>query len=1014
MIEFALLGALAVRGPSGAVPLGPPKQRQVLVRLVLGRSQVVTTADLVDDLWPNRPPSSATANLRMYVANLRRSFGAAVAGGQSAVDVARVPSGYRLAVSDSAVDIDRFSTGVARAHTALNGGDTAAAIRDYTAALGLWRGRLVEDLPHSPYVASHAQALWDRRLTAMEQLAVAHVDTGQFIRAIEAARELIRLDPLREGPYQILMTSLYARGEVAGALSTFRNASRLLAAELGTDPSVDLRRAHRDMLSQVSQHTLIRNLLETYGIRHGDPTETRADAGSSEAARADTDPVDDGSQGQPDATARPLEPGTPNQLPADTRAFSGRTTELSWIDAAAAADAAQPTAIAISAIFGTGGIGKTALAVHWAHRARDRYPDGQLYVNLRGFDPNSPPVDPIDALRGFLSTLGVAPGQVPSDPDAMAATYRSLLADRRMIVVLDNARDTAQVVALLPGSPGSVTLVTSRNQMHGLVATTGARVLTLDRLPAPDARQVLAAHLGEPRLDREPTSVEDLVAGCGGLPIALTIIAARAAIAPDLALSALASELSAADSRLNALTTTDPSADARNVFELSYQSLTAAAARMFEAIGLNPSPTFEIHAAASAAGRPVTETRAALRELVRSSLLTEYAPDRFSVHDLVRAYAVELGRMRPRECQAGWIRLYEHYLHTARAGDRLVEPTRDERPVDPPGPGVSVRHHTGSRDALAWFADAQDSPLRMIDESADRGDHARVCALAFAVATFLDRSGNWAELARTHQLALSAAIALGRRDWQISAHYSLARAANRTGRSAEAIEHLSTSLELAEEQGDSSSAARVAMELAMFHASLGDNASALTRVRAAYDLFVGCGDDANAGRALNGIGWFHAQLGQYDEALVHCTKAVHVLGWDDRSARAGRRVGQPRFHPASVRQFRRGGAAFPPSARAVRRRRRQAERGADPRPSRRRGSGRRRCGNRTASLDAGGRDLRPARSAAWRFGAREARRDRLRPAAIFVRRGGTRTATPAGHADADGPRRAGSMRSPRR
>ena len=912
MIEFALLGALAVRGPAGLVPLGPPKQRQVLVRLLLGRNQVVTTPDLIDDLWPDRPPSSATANLRMYVANLRRSFSAAVPGARKpGVDVARVPSGYRLAVSDSAVDIDRFGIGVARAHGALSGGDTVAAVRDYTAALGLWRGRFVEDLPHSPYVASHAQALWDTRLTATEQLAVAHIDTGQLIGAIDAARELVRLDPLREGPYQILMTALYARGEIAGALTTFRDASRLLAAELGTDPSADLRRAHRDVLSQVPQHDLIRDLLVTYGVGRGEPITARdrprpdgddkaarnddptdadpTDPDLSETAGADVDPRDDDRHihGQPVATARSNKPGTPNQLPADTRAFSGRTTELSWIDAATAADPAQPTASVISAIFGAGGIGKTALAVHWAHRARDRYPDGQLYVNLRGFDPNSPPMDPADALRGFLSTLGVAPAQVPSDPDAVAATYRSLLADRRMIVVLDNARDTAQILALLPGSAGCVTLVTSRNHMHGLVATAGARALTLDRLPARDSRQVLAAHLGEPRLDREPASVEGLLAGCAGLPIALTIIAARAAIEPDLALAALASELSVADSRLNALATPDPSADARGVFQLSYQSLTPAAARMFEAIGLNPGPTVEIHAAASAAGRPVTEARAALRELVRSSLLTEYAPDRFSVHDLVRAYAVEVGRTRPAERQAGWVRLYEHYLHTARAGDRLIEPTRDERPIDPPGPDVSVRRHTDSRDALAWFADAQDSPLLMIDESAGRDDHARVCALAFAVATFLDRSGNWAELARTHRLALGAAIALGRRDWQISAHYSLARAANRTGRSAEAIEHLSICLRLAEEQGDSSSAARVAMELAMFHASLGDNASALTRVRVAYDLFLSTGDEANAGRALNGIGWFHAQLGQYDEALVACTKAVHVLaGTTDRHGQA--------------------------------------------------------------------------------------------------------------------------------
>ena len=221
---------------------------------------------------------------------------------------------------------------------------------------------------------------------------------------------------------------------------------------------------------------------------------------------------------------------------------------------------------------------------------------------------------------------------------------------------------------------------------------------------------------------------------------------------------------------------------------------------MFEAIGLNSGPSFEIHAAASAAGRPVTEARAALRDWFDQVCLPNTPPTGLRCMTWFgRTPSSSGGCVRPMSGRP--VRLYEHYLHTARAGDHLIEPTRDERPVDPPGPDVSVRQHTDSRDALAWFADAQDSPLLMIDESADRDDHARVCTLAFAVATFLDRSGNWAELARTHRLALDAAIALGRRDWQISAHYSLARAANRTGRSAEAIEHLSTCLRLAEEQG---------------------------------------------------------------------------------------------------------------------------------------------------------------------------------------------------------------------
>jgi NB-ARC domain len=373
----------------------------------------------------------------------------------------------------------------------------------------------------------------------------------------------------------------------------------------------------------------------------------------------------------------------PAQLPPAVPAFIGRDAELASLDALLhpKAAAAGPATVVIAALSGTAGVGKSALAVHWAHRAAAQFPDGQLYVNLRGFDPDGAAMEPSEALRGFLDALGAPATRIPESLSAQAGLYRTLLAGKRILVVLDNAKDAGQVRPLLPGSPGCLAIVTSRNQLTGLVATDSAYAMTLDLLGSGDARELLALRLGSRRVAREPDAVDEIIAGCARLPLALTIAAARAAGSPSFPLAVLATELREATRALDPLNGGDPATDVRAVFSWSYHALTTDAARLFRRLGLHPGPDIALPAAASLAAIPQDRARALLGELTRAHLLAEHAPGRYAFHDLLRAYATELARAHDSQNvrNAAAHRVLDHYLHT---GVLLVFRTAD--PLGPP------------------------------------------------------------------------------------------------------------------------------------------------------------------------------------------------------------------------------------------------------------------------------------------------------------------------------------------
>ena len=569
-----------------SVDIGPPQRRAVLAALTVDAGRPVPTETLIDRVWGEHSPDRVRRALQAHITRIRRLL---EPDGRPAPLVRR-PAGYLLDVDPDAVDLHRFRRLLDRVHEAeLADAERVMLLRE---ALGLWRGT-----PLAGVIGQWAA----RTLQTWQQL---HLDTAVAWGRAELAvdrptavigplTELVGEHPLTESVVAVLMRALHEAGRASDALDLFTATRTRLVDELGIEPGAELQRVQRAVLR------------------------------------------DD--RGQPER--KPAARTVPAQLPRDIRGFSGRGDELARLDALAATPGG--TAMVITTVVGTAGVGKTALALHWAHRNRSRFPDGQFYVNLRGYDPAGQPMDPADAIRGFLDALGVPPDQVPPGRDARAALYRSLLDGRRVLVVLDNARDAEQVRPLLPGTPSALVLVTSRSPLAGLSALDGAVPVALDLLTTGDARDLLTHRLGAARLAAEPQAADDLIARCARLPLALAVVAARAAARPRLTLATLAAELADTASRLDALSVGDPLADVRGVFSWSYAALSPAAGQLFRLLGLHPGPDITAAAAASLAGLTPGQVRPTLTELVRAHLVTEHTPGRYTPHDLLRSYALE-------------------------------------------------------------------------------------------------------------------------------------------------------------------------------------------------------------------------------------------------------------------------------------------------------------------------------------------------------------------------------------
>ncbi|WP_431905773.1 ATP-binding protein [Micromonospora carbonacea] len=592
----------------------------------------------------------------------------------------------------------------------------------------------------------------------------------------------------------------------------------------------------------------------------------RAELGRAAAVGRTTDPT---------APYRPAgEWVVPRQLPTAVRHFVGRSAQLAALTALSA-DPAEPGTVLISAIGGTAGVGKTALALHWAHQVADRYPDGQLYVDLRGFDPDAP-MSPAEALGGFLEGLAVPPARIPAGLAAQAALFRSLLAGRRILLLLDNARDTEQVRPLLPGSPGCLVVVTSRHQLPGLVAAEGAYPLALGLLSPAESRDLLSRRLGAQRVAREPAAVRRILAASSGLPLALAVVAARAALHPEFPLARLADELDDTRGGLDGFCAAEVDTDVRAVLSWSYRRLDPAAATLFRLLGLHPGPDLSAAAAASLVAATEAEARRPLAALTRANLLTEHTPGRYALHDLLRAYAGELTHATDDAAgrRAALGRLLDHYLRTAHAADLLLHRHRD--PIDLPAAraGTVTPELPDKTAAWTWLAAEQRTLLAAIALAARSGFGTHAWQLAWSVNTYLDRLGAWQDQATAQRLALRAAVEVGDRAGQALAHRNRAVACLRLGGYDEARAHLEQALGLHDALGDHVGCARTHLNLGILAERQGRHRQALAHAQRAFDLFVAAGHDSGQANALNNIGWYHSQLGDHRRALDCCRRAL--------------------------------------------------------------------------------------------------------------------------------------------
>jgi tetratricopeptide (TPR) repeat protein len=498
-------------------------------------------------------------------------------------------------------------------------------------------------------------------------------------------------------------------------------------------------------------------------------------------------------------------------------------------------------------------------------------------VNLGGFGPAGSPLAPGQAVRGFLDALGVRPEQVPAGLDEQVGLYRSLLAGRRVLVVLDNAADEQQVRPLLPGTTGCLAVVTSRRQLAGLAAAEGAALISLDCLPPAEALQLLAARLGAGRVAAEPGAAGDLVAFCGGLPLALAIAAARGAVRPGFSLAELAAGLRQADNSLDALDAGDPDASIRSVFSWSYQALSAPAARMFRLLGLHPGPEVSVAAAASLAGLGRPSARGLLDELTGASLLAEHRPGRYALHDLLRAYAAEQAAAADGDAEqrAAVGRLLDHYLHTAHAAARLLRPSRSLT-LAPPAPGTRPEQPGDYQQAMGWFAAEHQVLLALADHAVAGGSDTHAWQIPWAMEAYLDRQGHWSELAATQLTALAAAERLDDTVGQAHLHRAIGHARFWLGCHDDARAHLSRALQLYGQLGDDVGQGQIHIDLAIVYGGLGRFREDLAHARQALSLFQEAGNRRMEAFALNAVGWSCAHLGDHGHALDACERALEL------------------------------------------------------------------------------------------------------------------------------------------
>jgi DNA-binding SARP family transcriptional activator/tetratricopeptide (TPR) repeat protein len=903
-LRVGVLGPVTVWRDGREVTAGQPKQLAVLGVLASRVNRVVSLDQLVDAVWGDKPPATAEGGIYTYVAGLRRVLEpnrtSRVAGGSrrdSGGVLVSSGGGYLLRLGDGGLDAGHFEERLGRSRWLRASGDLRAAASLADEALSLWRGQPFTGVP-GPFAEAERQRLAELRTAATEERAELMLAQGQDAAVIPELTALVAEHPLRERARGLLMIALYRCGRQAEAMQVFHDARERLAEDLGIDPGGELTRVYQQLLAMdpaldaparppaAEMAAPSRAQAAVPVPESGVPPAGPVSSSGPVSSAGPVAPVSVVSSASPAPAADPVPParGTcPAQLPPEPAGFVGRTAELGWLHALLPAGPAGPGGPGVSPIAlvtGTAGVGKTTLAIRFARQAGPLFPDGQLYVNLRGFDPAGAPMPPGTALRWFFDALDVPASYVPSALDAQSALLRTLLDGKRMLLLLDNARDADQVRPLLPGSAGCLVVVTSRSQLTGLVVA-GARPLPLDVLDQREAAELVAARLGAERAAAESAAVTALVEHSAGLPLALSVTCARAATRPAMRLADLAAELTDTRGRLDALGTGEATTDLRAVFSWSADKLSDQGARMFRLLGLHQGPDISAAAAASLAAVPLPRARTALAELTRASLLNEDAAGRFSCHDLLRAYAAELaaGGLSAAERDLATRRVLDHYLRTAHAAAARLYPARGLVALPAPADGVSAEEFCGAGAydaALAWFGAEHRVLQHLIEQAAARRYDEHCWKLAWYWAPLLNRRDLLPELLAAQRTAVLAAGRLGDPDALAHVHCELGHVSGRLGDYQAADEHLREALELFADLVDLPSVADSRFILAALLTQQNRWDEALEHAVEALRLHRSLAGPAAVAYSENGVGYILAHLGQPDAALWYCRRALEM------------------------------------------------------------------------------------------------------------------------------------------
>jgi DNA-binding SARP family transcriptional activator/Tfp pilus assembly protein PilF len=858
MMRFRLLGPLEVRAGEDWREIGAPKWRSVLAVLLVFAGRVVPVDVLINEVWRDMPPDTAANLVSIYVLRLRRLMGDT----DGRLLRTRAP-GYQLRLGAADTDVQVFEALVQDGRRALASGDAQGAAATLAEALALWRGSPLADVVPTPLVEAEAERLAELRLDAAELRITAELACGGHAQVIPELRRLLADYPLREGLWALLMRALDGAGRHAEALDAYGQARSAIAGELGVDPGPELRQLHADLLAHDDR------LARDRGDAPGSITAGSVTASPALHERA--------TAAEPAGAARPRP--APAQLPADVTDFTGRADQVRHLrDLLSGAGAnGEGGAVRIALVAGSGGLGKTSLAVHAAHQVRGRFPDGQLYVDLLGATPH--PLGAGDVLARFLRDLGVDGRDIPVDEAELAARYRTVLAGRRILILLDNARDAAQVRPLLPGTASCAVLVTTRSRMPDLAST---RLVDLDVLDDDEALTLFTRVVGDERAAAEPEATAELLLACAGLPLAIRICAARLATRSGWTIATMANRLRDEHRRLDELSVGDLAV--RASFQVSFTSLSASAqpdgvapADAFRMLGLWHGPSISSAAAAALFGTAEGQASRALEALVDAHLLESTAWDRYKFHDLLRVYASEraVADLPEPARDAAIGRLLRWYMRTADAAATVVSPHRYTMPLEPakrvdadPAPlGFAA-----ADDALSWYDTERANVVAATRQACSAGLHDVAWRIPPPLFIFFQSRNSWADCIVAHRIALEAARKAGQRQGEAWVLNNLGEALGMTG-DGSSIGYLEQALAIRREIGDRRGGAQAANNLANAYLALGRRTEALDLLRRALDLNREVGYRFGEGVALVNLGDVLLGLDRADEAIDYLRQA---------------------------------------------------------------------------------------------------------------------------------------------